>query len=126
MTYPRVQDFMIDESGASPIYMAATMNSATISGYFYRAGYTPTGIQESSAQTSLSLYPNPSQNILNIGGLNPAIKATCAVYSIDGKICLQQPLTGCQMDISSLASGNYILKIESSDHKTMTAAFEKR
>lgn len=126
MTYPRVQDFMIDETGSSPVYMAATMNSATISGYFYRAGYTPTGIQEKSMQKAISLYPNPAQNSLNIAGFKPDSKAVVRVYGIDGKKYLQQAIEGGQLNISSLTSGLYILQIENGNDEPMMATFEKR
>ncbi len=56
--------------------------------------------------TSLAVYPNPATNVVNVGGTE---KLTLTVSSIDGRVLLQHVNTN-SIDMSSLASGLYILK----------------
>lgn len=126
MTYPRVLDFMIDESGSTPIYMAATMNSATISGYFYRSGYTSTSIKKSAEQKSFAIYPNPAQNTLNIAGVATDKKSTISIYGIDGKVLLNRAFESNQIDISHLPAGNFFANITNANGESVVQQFEKK
>jgi hypothetical protein len=126
MTYPRVQDFMIDESGSTPIYMAATMNSATISGYFYRAGYTSTSIKETETQNFFSVFPNPAQNTINITGLVADKKSNISIYSIDGKVQYSKAFMNNQIEVSYLPIGNYFLAITNENGQSSVQQFEKK
>jgi photosystem II stability/assembly factor-like uncharacterized protein len=126
MTYPRVQDFMIDESGSTPIYMAATMNSATISGYFYRAGYTSTSIKEIETQNFFSVFPNPAQNTINITGLVADKKSNISIYSIDGKVQYSKAFMNNQIEVSYLPIGNYFLAITNENGQSSVQQFEKK
>jgi Secretion system C-terminal sorting domain len=57
-------------------------------------------------------YPNPVQNILNLGIKqqdNTAIKAT--VYDITGKMMLSQMIPNGQIDVSELPEGAYIVTL---------------
>ena len=126
MTYPRVTTLMIDETGSTPIYMAGTMNSATISGYIYRAGYTGTSIKESELQKSFSIYPNPSQNTINIAGIPSDKKSTISIYSIDGKVLYSQAFESNQIDIAHLPAGNFFMTITNANGQSTVQQFEKK
>lgn len=65
---------------------------------------------ESSNLTSISIYPNPTSNVLNFKGLNSDF--TVSIYDILGKEILQADLNVDQvLDVSHMASGVYILTL---------------
>ncbi|NNK60743.1 MAG: T9SS type A sorting domain-containing protein [Flavobacteriaceae bacterium] len=60
--------------------------------------------------TSISIYPNPTSNVLNFKGLNSDF--TVSIYDILGKEILQADLNVDQLlDVSHMASGVYILTL---------------
>lgn len=66
-------------------------------------------------QGGIQLYPNPVQSVLNILPVNEYQLAgkTCSVYSLQGKLLIQQKMTANneKINMSALSSGLYILKI---------------
>lgn len=126
MTYPRVTALTIDETGTTPIFMASTMNSTGISGYFYRSGYTGTSIKESGLQKSFSIYPNPAQSTINIAGIVTDKKSTISIYSIDGKVVYSQAFESNQIDIAHLPAGNFFITITNTSGQSTVQQFEKK
>jgi len=63
-------------------------------------------------QEVLSIYPNPaSGNILNISSKSGK-SITCRVFNVLGKTVLFKVMTSEQLDISTLRSGVYVLRIK--------------
>jgi hypothetical protein len=58
----------------------------------------------------LTLYPNPVSNILHIETYNHCIVPEVKIYSILGVLLIHTK--GYQIDVSSLASGMYIVEID--------------
>lgn len=68
------------------------------------------GITESELQ-ALSVYPNPTRDVLHIPGLTA--NEQVIIMDAQGKLCLQSTLVSeglCTMDVSHLAPGLYVLK----------------
>lgn len=64
----------------------------------------------------ISIYPNPSQDYIQIKGLQKNMIAN--VYGIDGKLIFSKTVEPREvLDISSLSAGVYVLKIGSSNLK---------
>lgn len=125
MTYPRIQDIMIDESGSSPIYMAATMSTGSINGLFYRSGYTGTNIRNTALNpTNFIVYPNPAHSSLRIAGVNGADMALINIYSIDGRKISEAAFTET-IEIGQLAAGQYVLQLIDKNGVSGTQLFEK-
>ena len=61
------------------------------------------------------IYPNPANDILNIQIPSPNDQTTLRIYDILGKTILEQNLStsSSQLDVSSMASGVYILSLQS-------------
>jgi Secretion system C-terminal sorting domain len=79
--------------------------------------FSPAGVSESE-MNSLKVYPNPSNGIVTIA--NDGIEnAEYSVVDVNGKVLLTGILQGDLMniDISSLANGNYILEIFSNGRR---------
>jgi hypothetical protein len=74
-------------------------------------------------RVEVQLYPNPVQTVLNIipvNGYELAGKA-CAIYSIHGKLLLQQTLSSNneKINLAALSAGLYILTIgDGADKRT--------
>lgn len=73
-----------------------------------------TGIEKYPIYKGFNLYPNPSQNSLNITLPNQIEAVKLKIYSMDGK-CVQEEILNIkeniQVDISKLALGSYILNL---------------
>ncbi|WP_047548953.1 FG-GAP-like repeat-containing protein [Psychroserpens sp. Hel_I_66] len=68
---------------------------------------------ENSIVNDLVIYPNPTKDILNISSINGLENAIYTIFDINGKRILNSKLTQNTIDVSSLNTGNYILRIVS-------------
>jgi hypothetical protein len=82
----------------------------------------PTGINEIGGN-EVQLYPNPVKNILFIDGLTG--KSKISIYDSRGKMILNKPVTGNQIDLNNLQSGLYTIIIETVKG-TVTKKFAKQ
>ncbi len=75
---------------------------------------------------SFAIYPNPAKNTLNITNLNGDI-SQLKIFSMYGILVQEETskTNGNQVDISSLASGTYFVRIVSGD-QTITRKFIKK
>ncbi len=63
----------------------------------------------------LYIYPNPSENIIHITGIDIDFKTQYTIYAINGKEVLTG--TGNNIDISELSKGIYILRTDTNEHQ---------
>ena len=61
--------------------------------------------------TDLILYPNPTKSVLNLSSLNNLSDAIYTVFDMNGRRVLNSKLTSRTIDVSGLASGNYIFRL---------------
>ncbi len=61
---------------------------------------------------SFTVYPNPASQIVQIANSNGLIPNEVLVYSIEGQLLLQSSFNNNTIDVSTLASGLYILKAQ--------------
>jgi len=73
---------------------------------------------------SISIFPNPTQNILNIQSEETIIDAS--VYDLLGKKIKVIQLSNNTMDVSNLAQGMYIIKVVGENDKTFSTKFIKQ
>lgn len=59
---------------------------------------------------SISVYPNPTRDVLHISSASELENSHFGIYSVEGKL-LMKDKTGEQIDVSNLSSGMYILKL---------------
>jgi uncharacterized delta-60 repeat protein len=69
------------------------------------------------SNTSLKLYPNPTQSILNIQTFNSALLDKITISDLTGKIVIEQTQNTNQVSVEKLASGVYILNGYSEGNK---------
>ena len=84
-----------------------------------------TGIMQINDFGEVSLYPNPVKKYLYIK--TPSEKSVIKIYSLQGSllITLSAYRSNDQIDLSSLQSGVYLVKISGSDGKVYTGKFVK-
>ncbi|WP_330745475.1 DUF7619 domain-containing protein [Chryseobacterium sp. CP-77] len=71
---------------------------------------------------SISVYPNPAKDVLNIRSKQEIIKAE--IYDATGRIISSLSVTGNSISVSELSKGNYILKAFTKD-KVLVQKFIK-
>lgn len=74
-------------------------------------GSTVLGLNESVTNT-LILYPNPAQHVLNLGDTTDFTNPSYSIFDMQGRKLMGAPLDAKAIDVSTLATGNYILKIQ--------------
>jgi hypothetical protein len=75
--------------------------------------YGSNGIQQNCLSTlKANLFPNPATDVLHIE-LNESFAGNIAVYDFSGRKIMEQNMNGnqCQLNTSTLPSGNYIYKL---------------
>ncbi len=94
--------------------------SPTVMAGMYRnaASFNTTGIAANTlSDTDVRVFPNPACNILSVEA-GKAVKGQISVYDLDGSLVLRSEngLTGKKdLDVSGLAAGMYVLKIETAE-----------
>lgn len=63
-------------------------------------------------QTQISVYPNPTNNILNIAAQNGAIIHKVQIYDSLGRLVLEENNVSLPIEVSMLASGLLFIKID--------------
>jgi len=98
--YIKVQDFNSSGSASTYTFTICVQNGIT------------TATQSSAALSAISLYPNPTQNVLNIE--NVSIETKVELIDLTGKTIFVRDLSSdTQVDLSNYSAGVYILKLTS-------------
>ena len=73
--------------------------------------------QNEGNKDNVRLYPNPTRGTIYLYG---ATHASVSIYNNLGDlITSKEDFTGTSLDLSSLAKGVYLLKIEKTDHSVI-------
>ena len=105
-------------AGSGVIKTKATNTNATLT--LYNQGATNNILVDTSTLSnnktvlskSLTVYPNPIKNSINVSVNNGVIVNTITVYTIQGKKLVQQELKDdTTIDVSSLSQGIYFVKL---------------
>ncbi len=94
-------------SSKTPTDFSTTLSNKAFSGIG--------GIQETSTQNSIHIYPNPASDIITIENTALSKGAMISICNIEGQILIQQYMQQSKttLDISSFAKGMYFVKIKS-------------
>ncbi|QAA80715.1 T9SS type A sorting domain-containing protein [Aequorivita sp. H23M31] len=73
-------------------------------------GSTTVGIEE-NVVNNLILYPNPTEGILTLSNANNFTNPRYSIFDMQGRLIIGSALNQNQIDVSQLANGTYLLKI---------------
>jgi len=127
-TYTPPSDTNVDKNGPwacdvvfDPVAINYKMWYETAAGFCYAASNVTTGIINTtpSSQNGFVIYPNPAVNNITIEAPQQAV---IEITNIQGQTILQQHLLQgkTDIDISGLAKGLYILRLNSNDKTEVT------
>lgn len=84
----------------------------------------PTTRQAEVKESRISVYPNPAQNVLYIDSTDEV--QSVKIYSVSGSVVISlDKLNGNSIDVSSLASGMYVVRIQTEDGNYTQKVFKK-
>ncbi|ASK30938.1 RNA-binding protein [Chryseobacterium sp. T16E-39] len=79
-----------------------------------------------NSQVLFTVYPNPSDDILNIKAANNFVPAEAKLYDLNGRTVLQKKVEGNSISIKELTSGVYILVLADKNGKTYSQKVTKK
>lgn len=126
-----------DLYNASPndVYLTGTTSFPSIISVYGRMSGTPAngqvyrltpsmsvGVAENVLNT-ISLYPNPCQDILNFTNIDAQ---NYALYSVEGKLIISEPMLGAKsINVADMPKGNYLLILTNHEGENFHHTFIK-
>ncbi len=93
-------------------------------GYHYEASFisTTTGVAGVQNDNSIEIYPNPSNDYIEVNLPEKMTFSTLSVYNVLGNCLLKTQASGtsARIDIQSLAAGSYLLVVQSGGEKRVS------
>ncbi len=87
----------------------------------------PVGVTETLNSNTVSVYPNPTSDVLNISLPLTGLTTDLSVYNVIGEVVLKEQLiangTTNQLDISNLNAGVYFVKLQAKGFEYSTKLF---
>jgi len=80
---------------------------------------------ESNSISNFTIFPNPSSDIINISGITDE-EFSIIIYNLQGQIVKSISSETNQINVTSLTSGVYFIKIQTEDDKTVIKRFIKK
>ncbi|MBL0103047.1 MAG: aryl-sulfate sulfotransferase [Bacteroidetes bacterium] len=77
--------------------------------------YITTGITNDEFSKSVTLFPNPSNGMIHIGGIAPENINLTTISDIHGKV-VSESKNASQIDLSAVANGLYMVRIQTAGH----------
>ncbi|MFD2890531.1 T9SS type A sorting domain-containing protein [Flavobacterium chuncheonense] len=87
--------------------------------------YQVLNAQSFEFDTAFALYPNPAKAVLNLQAKNDIAIQSIEIYNVVGQLVLAMPNASTTVDVSSLESGAYFIKINT-DNGSTSAKFIKQ
>jgi hypothetical protein len=75
------------------------------------------GMQKPAHQNTISVFPNPVNDILKISGIEPgAVPADVTVFDLSGRVILRQQLLSNELNLSGLHPGVFVVEINQNNN----------
>jgi hypothetical protein len=97
-----------DAKGTEVLNIAGDSYASKAVDVYHHAEF-PAGTEEVEA-SSLSIYPNPANNVITIAGVTGNSNIT--IYDVQGRMVLQNTVLNNTVDVSALTSGVYTMHVD--------------
>jgi len=92
---------------------------------------SPTGVTEIQTYSSMSVYPNPTTQMLNVKFSEPLLsEATLKIEDVTGReislVKIRQASGDLQVDVTSLSAGIYFVSVTNAEENIMSEKFIKQ
>ena len=111
--YMKSEEFVAALNAAGAVFKMDEDN--VNNGYPVFINRIPQAVDENIADRVISVYPNPASGIISVGLDDNADCHSVEIFSLDGRLVKSQNANFNAIDISSLASGLYIIKVRTED-----------
>ena len=108
-----------------PSGIVNTISNPNIDGSLEIVEGISTGVDENVFSPVFSVFPNPAQNALNLSASEDLLGSSYAMFNISGQKVLSGTLANGQVDISSLPSSIYMVRVEQKDGYVQQTQFVK-
>jgi len=81
---------------------------------------------ELASNNNISIYPNPTNNTLNISGFDRSEIKTIALYNNMGKLIRKISVNTTKIDVSGLSSGYYFIQLKNINGSCVNQEFIKK
>jgi CubicO group peptidase (beta-lactamase class C family) len=82
-------------------------------------GCTLTSVSKNKADIDFRIFPNPARNFISFSGFSDAGMTRYSIVNLYGQTLLEDETHNHSIDISALASGQYILTLENEQSKSV-------
>ena len=82
--------------------------------------YQVLNAQNFEFDSAFTLFPNPAKEVLRLQAKNSFAIQSIEIYNVVGQLVLALPNAGTTLDVSSLESGSYFIKINTDNGSTST------
>ncbi|SDQ52543.1 Por secretion system C-terminal sorting domain-containing protein [Chryseobacterium soldanellicola] len=79
-----------------------------------------------ATQETFTVYPNPTQDIINFKTTNDFIPVVAKVYEMSGRMVLQAKIERSSISVKELNSGNYVLVVTDKNGKNYSQKITKK
>ena len=110
LVFDAIDQFKFDSEGTPGVFSLGTFYIDNV--YFWKDGTTDVA---KITNGSLSLYPNPATDVLNIAGVEEG--TLVEIYSASGSMIKAETLQGGKIAVDELPKGVYVLKINETTSK---------
>lgn len=88
-------------------------------------GTAPLKVDEMTA-TDFSIFPNPAAEVINLRFSKAVTITSAQVIDLSGRVVLNTSALNQTVDVKSLATGSYVLKLQTAEGKQFTQKFLKK
>ena len=133
-SWTQASNLSIDSQGKITISGYTDSNTGTFQGLSYgqedafmlKIDPTTLGINESTTNLAVTIYPNPVNTILSIKTDDKMIVKKITIMDTMGKVVLQKTNSFETINVENLNSGLYLLQITTENNQIITQKFLKQ
>jgi hypothetical protein len=100
------------------------LGSSDINDLFNEAAPIGVGVEENTSRETVAIYPNPVTETLRVVATHPQNVKSVELYSIEGQLI--QKLTTTEINVESMATGIYLVKVHLFDGNCIHKKIMKR